>query len=469
MGRSQTIVKNTMILTIGKICTQLITFFLLPLYTAILSTAEYGTVDLLNTLVSLLLPIVTFQVEQALFRLLIDVRNNEIEQARIVSTGLYSVLGQCTIYLLIFAIISPFIHNEYKIFLAINVVAYIFAAIFQQIARGLGDNTRYAIASFLTAASTIIFNILFLLIIKMGANGMLLANMLAQIVCAIYLMCTLKLKKYISIKYFDKEVLLGLWHYSLPLVPNSISWWVFNASDRVIVSTILGIASNGIISAAHKFSGVYITFYNIFNLSWTEMIAMHIDDEDIEIFFNRMFNTVLNLFISIGIGIIACMPFVFPIMVNSKFEQAYYQIPIMIVGSIFNIVVGLSSVIYVAKKDTKAIANTSIISAVINIVFHVILIRWVGLYAAAISTLLAFLLMSIYRIRDISKRYIKIEINRALIISNITMLIIILIPYYLKNLLLSLISLFLTILYVFIINKSSIGLIVNIIKKKLSR
>ena len=80
MSREKILVKNTAILTIGKICTQMITFFLLPLYTAILSTEEFGIVDLLNTLVSLLLPIITFQIEQALFRNLIDVRENEQEK-----------------------------------------------------------------------------------------------------------------------------------------------------------------------------------------------------------------------------------------------------------------------------------------------------------------------------------------------------------------------------------------------------
>ena len=77
MNRERALFKNTVIITIGKICTQLITFFLLPLYTSILTTEEYGTVDLLNTLASLLLPIVTFQVEQAVFRRLIDNRDKE--------------------------------------------------------------------------------------------------------------------------------------------------------------------------------------------------------------------------------------------------------------------------------------------------------------------------------------------------------------------------------------------------------
>ena len=68
MNREKSLLKNTIIITIGKVCTQMISFFLLPLYTGILSTEEYGTVDLLNTLVSLLLPIVTFQIEMAVFR-----------------------------------------------------------------------------------------------------------------------------------------------------------------------------------------------------------------------------------------------------------------------------------------------------------------------------------------------------------------------------------------------------------------
>ena len=126
MSREKTLVKNTAILTIGKICTQLITFFLLPLYTGILSTEEYGTVDLLNTLVSLLLPVVTFQIEKGLFRELVTSRDDEKKKKIIISTSIFTIIIQCIIYIIIFAIISPFVHNNYKIFLATNVLAYIF-------------------------------------------------------------------------------------------------------------------------------------------------------------------------------------------------------------------------------------------------------------------------------------------------------------------------------------------------------
>ena len=466
MNREKALFKNTIIITIGKVCTQLITFFLLPLYTSILSTEEYGTVDLLNTLVSLLLPIVTFQVEQAVFRKLIDNRDKERHKRNIISTGIFSVIIQCVIYLCVFMAIAPFVNNEYKYFLATNVIAYIFASLMQQIARGLGNNTKYAIGSFVSAITTISFNILFLVVFKFGATGMLMANMLGQIMCTIYYIIALKLYKYISYRTFKKKLLKKLWSYSIPLIPNAISWWVFNASNRVIVSSILGVAKNGIFSAAYKFSSVYITLYNIFNLSWTESIALHINDTDAKEFLNKMVNMMLRFFVAMGIGIIACMPFVYPIMINSNYWEGYNQVPIMMLGSIFNVVVGLISTIYVAKKNTKAIASTSIISAIINIVVHISLINFIGLYAASIATLSSYFIMSIYRLHDIKKKYFAINIEKAFIIATIIALIPILVAYYSENTIFYIIGLLIAVLYAYIVNRKNLKSIIRMLLKK---
>lgn len=466
MNREKSLIKNTVIITIGKICTQMITFFLLPLYTSILSTEEYGIVDLLNTLVSLFLPVVTFQIEQAVFRELIEVRDKDERKKGIISSAVLTVCIQCVIYLLIFVVIFPFIHNDYKIFLATNVVAYIFSSLFLQISRGLGDNKSFSIASFVIALSTIVFNILFLVVIKLGAYGMLIASMLGQLVGVIYLFVKLKLYKYISGKEFKKVIVKKLWKYSIPLIPNAISWWIFNASDKVIVSALLSLSANGLLSAAHKFSTVYITFYNIFNMSWTENIALHINDSDIEQYFNKMFNVILKFFMAMAIGMIACMPFVYPIMVNKKFSGGYGLVPILILASFFNVIVGLISVIYVAKKNTKAIANTSVFAAICNIVTHLCLIKFIGLYAAAVSTFVSFFVMSIYRIYDIKKRYFKIEIPINLIVKTIIVLALALLAYYINNIYLSIISLLIVVIYAWIINKDSISILLKMFKSK---
>lgn len=85
-GVEQELAKNTAILTVGKICTQCISFFLLPLYTAILSTEEYGTFDLLVTYSTLLLPLVNWQLDQGLFRFMLDLRGNKKKEKSLFST-----------------------------------------------------------------------------------------------------------------------------------------------------------------------------------------------------------------------------------------------------------------------------------------------------------------------------------------------------------------------------------------------
>ena len=199
MSRGKSLLKNTLIITFGKVCTQLVTFFLLPLYTGILSTEEYGTVDLLNTLVSLLLPIITFQVEMAIFRELLESRDYNYKKRKVISSGALSVILQCIIFVILFLILSPFIHNNYKYFLVVNVIASIFNSLFLQIARGFGDNTKYAFASFLSAVSTVIFNVIFLVVIKLGVNGMLLGTFIGQVISAIYMFEALKINKYITL------------------------------------------------------------------------------------------------------------------------------------------------------------------------------------------------------------------------------------------------------------------------------
>lgn len=466
LEREKTFVKSTLIIAIGKICTQLVTFFLLPLYTGILSTEEYGIIDLLNAVIHLLIPIVTLQIEQALFRELLESRNNIDRHKEIISSSVFYVILQCIIYLIIFAIISPFINNDYKIFLAVNLVVCAFSSLFLQIARGLGDNKKYAFGSFLCAVSIVCLNILFLVVFKLRVTGMLLGTLLGNIICLIYLIITLKIPKYLSFSSFSKKRTKQLLTYSLPLVPNSISWWVFSASDRVIVSSILTLSATGILSVANKFPTIITTIYNIFHLSFLENILLYSKDNDIKEYYNKMFNIIVGLFLSLSIGILACMPFAFPIMVNAKFSEAYNLIPIITLANIFNIIVSLIGVIYSANRNTKSIATTSVISAIINIIVHLGLIKFVGIYAAVVSTFVAYFVMAMYRIYTAKKLYFKVEINKSMIIKTILILPIVLISYYINNLYLNIIILLMAIIYAWSINKNSLGIIINMIKKK---
>lgn len=463
MSREGKLLKNTAIITIGKISTQMISFFLLPLYTSLLSTSDYGVVELLNTLVSLCVPILTLQIDQAIFRYLVDNRGKEENTKKGITTSIESVTVVSIIYLIIFAIISPLVNNSYKYFLATNVIANIYSSLFLQISRGLGDNKTYAEGSFVTAALSVILNVLFIAKYSWGASGMLTASLIGNIACTIYIFFRKRIFKYIEVKIFSKNLLKKLLKYSVPLIPNAIAWWIFNSSDRIIVSAVLGVGQTGILSAAYKFSNVYITLYNIFNMTWTESAALHIADEDNVDYFSRVINVMFNLFSSICIGIIAFMPFIFKVMINEKFGVAYNQIPILMMSSLFNVVVGLLSVIYIAKKDTKAVAKTSAMAAIINIVVNLGLIKFVGLYAASISTIVAYGIMAINRYFDVRNKYLKVKIEPRNLIMVTIALVIVNVCYYSNSLILKATSATFSLVFAWFANYKSLKTIKKII------
>ena len=468
MSKGKDLAKNTAIVSIGKICTQLITFFLLPVYTAVLSNEEYGVVDLLNTLTSLLLPIVTLQIEQGIFRYLLDCRDNKEKQKTLITTVLKFIFVQSVICILIFLCVSSFIHNEYKYFLMANLLMGIFSSIFLQISRGIGDNKTYAVGSFITGALTVILNVIFIVAFKWGAYGMLIATAISNLLCAIYVFVKKKIYKYIDIKQNDEKLLKDIVKYSVPLIPNMISWWIVSASDRTIISAVIGVAQNGIYSAANKFSGIFSTLYSVFNLTWTESASININSEDRDEFFSKIFDFIVQFFGSLCLGTIAVMPFVFGILVNEKFAESYYQIPILILGSVFNILVSFLGSVYVAKKLTKEIAKTSIIAAIINIVVNIALINPIGLYSASISTVIAYFAMFIYRWIDV-KKYVSIKTNKTLIAVLSVSFLVAIITYYLKMKIISIVVLLAVIIIAIYINKDSAKYLTEIVKKRFKK
>ena len=162
------------------------------------------------------------------------------------------------------------------------------------------------------------------------------------------------------------------------------------------------------------------------------------------------------------------MPFVFPILINEKFNEAYYQVPILMVASMFNVLVSFIGSIYVAKKITKEIAKTSILAAIINILVNICLIKFIGLYAASISPLVAYLAMFIYRYID-SKKYVKLTVNKSIVISMIATTVISTVTYYLKNPTIQILVALIVTIYALYINKHSAKFIVQSIKNKMGK
>lgn len=463
MSRQKDLAKNTAILTFGRMCTQGISFLLLPLYTAILDKSESGTFDLLITYGTLLLPLVGMQLDQGLFRFMLESRDDIKEKRKLFSTIISADILQILIYALVLALASFFLKIHYWLFLILYVAINVIAAFYLQLLRGLGNNRAYAVSSFLSATITVVFNVVFLAVLKIGLRGLLISTILGTGISVLYMSFVIKPWTLFDVKAINRKTLKEVQSYSIPLIPNNIAWWVVNASDRTIISYFLGVAVNGIYFVSNKFSNVFITFYNVFNLSWTETVSLHYNDEDRDSFLNDTITKVYKLFSGACFGIVALMPFVFPYLVNKQYEDAYQQIIILMYAMMFRVLVGLYSCVYIALKETKKIAYTSMASAIINITFNCLLINRIGLYAASISTLVAFGAMAIFRYYDVNK-HISMRIDKKVLTISIILSIGLLLSYYINNTILNTISLAIITIYVITQNWDLLRSLRNIIK-----
>lgn len=464
MNRNKEFITNTIILFIGKFATQFMSLLLLPLFTRYLLTEDYGLVDLYQTYITLFVPILTLRLDSALFRFLVDKRSNEKETNKILS-NIIIVMIICTfLTILLSFFIFYVIRLKYIKLVIINLVVLMISNNVLQILRGIGKTKEYSIASIITGIIILFMNILLIVFFKCGADSILISSSIANLFCILYVIIKTNLLKRIKIKLIEKKLIMEILKYTLPMIPNTLSWWIVNVSDRTIISRFLGIAYNGIYTVSCKFSNILNGIYSIFNMSWQETAILHINDVDKEKFFSSMINQLFMFFASMSLLIVISLPFVFNILVGKRYITSYSYIPLLLYADIWNVLTNLIGGIYVAKKKTREIANTTIISAIINLATHFLLIKFIGLYAACFSTLIAYFTMAIYRYFD-SKKYVNYTLNIKSIILFSMIFLCSYISYELNNLFSNIVIFCLTFLYLSIINYHTIKITLKLLKR----
>ena len=318
----------------------------------------------------------------------------------------------------------------------------------------------------ITGFTTLLANCILIIGFKKSAESILISSSVANIICIIYVIISTKLYNNFNIHLINKNKIKELLKYALPMIPNSLSWWIVHTSDRTVISIFLGVSYNAIYAVSCKFSNVLNSIFTIFNMSWQETAALHINDEDKDIFFSKMINRLVLFFGMISLLIIGVLPFMYDVIIGENYISSYEYIPILLYANVGNVLATLIGGLYLALKKTKEIATTTIISAVINIITDLILVKFIGIYAAAISTLISYIYLCIYRYID-SKKYLKLKLDfNNLFIFSIVYLISS-VFYIHNNFTLNIINMTFILIYSYIVNKIMIKKIINSILTKI--
>lgn len=412
MKRYIYLIKNMGLLTISSFGSKLLSFFLVPLYTSILTTKDYGIYDIFNTTIMLLLPILTSGMLEAVLRFPLTDKKNKNE---IYFIGIKHLLRGFIILILICLVNYLFsVSSTLKQYGILFLAMYFTAAtsqLLQSYARGIEMIAALAISGIIGALTVIALNIWFLLFLKWGLVGYFLANIAGMLLTTIYLLFALNVWKINPFKkVINKKLEKSMLEYAIPTIANSISWWVNNAADRYIIIGLFGLATNGIYSVSYKIPSIMTVFQNIFNQAWSISAVQEFDPNDSKGFYRNIYRMTNFFMVIVCSGLILTTKIFAKILYQGQFYTAWKYVPFLLISVLFGSLVGVLSGVFVAVKDSKRLGVSTVIGAFINVISGVLLSLIFGPIGAALGTTLSYVVVWIIRLIDI-KKYMHLSIN----------------------------------------------------------
>jgi O-antigen/teichoic acid export membrane protein len=232
--KSNSLLKNTLLYSIGNLASKGLSFILVFFTTFYLSREDVGIFDLFLTSLGLLTPLVTLQLTDAVLRWLIA--NNDLEnKSRVLTTASFILLISVFTTIVVILIFQSFYSFAYYKELLFLLGFQSFFLLFQQFQRAIADNKGYVLSSVFYTFIYVFLAILFLVFYDKKIEGLLYSNIIAAFFSTVFIVFRNKVFSYIHSKYYSFQVARELLCYSIPLVPNSLSWWAISSANRYLI------------------------------------------------------------------------------------------------------------------------------------------------------------------------------------------------------------------------------------------
>lgn len=418
-SRNKYLLKNTAVFTLGNFASKFISFFLVPLYTNVLTTQEYGTIDLVITICTVVVPIITLNIMEGLMRFNLDkgADKNSITKIGITILFLGCILGIVLIPIL----------KLWNAISSISVLVYFYivcsasSQVFLCDLRGKELLVQYSIGNILNTLLIAGFNILFLLGFKLGIAGYLLAYTISNAIVAVYALIIGKGYRAITAS-LDKRKLKEMLKYSVVLIPNSFMWWIMNSSDHVMVTSMIGAAANGVYAISYKLPTLISTFAGIFTQAWSYSAIREEDAEDVESYTNNVFKSMIGVIMLIGLCMMAVIKPFLKIYVSPNYYEAWKYTPFLIIGCVFLTLASFMSTSYTVHKDSKGFLLSGTFGAILNIALNFTLIPNFGVYGAAFATCISYISVFIFRVFHTKKYMYYNVLTKEMIIGSIALI-----------------------------------------------
>lgn len=418
MNKYVKLLKNSGIFAFASIGSHLITFLLVRFYTELLSTEQYGIIDIIVTAKSLIIPIISLAIVESVLRFSID-DNRPMD---VFVNGLFIAFGGTLFFFFTgFLFFHDNVYQEYFGLLTLLVFFTCIGNITAQYVRGIGKIFVFALSGVIKTLVLAGCNILFLWYFGWKINGYILSMIFSETITVMFLVMASKSYNFLPL-HINKLLLKEMLKYSIPLIPTTLSWWAMNATSKYVILLYLGVSSNGLFAVAHKLPSFITLCNNLFFQAWQLAAVEESKSEAKAVFYSNVFNVLaMALFMMSALLLLFLKPMM-GLLAAKEYSEAWRYTPFLIIGMVFAAFSSFLGTNYVAMKKTYGALKTTIVGAIVNIILNFLFIRNMGINGAGFATMISFGVIWAYRSYD-TRNFVSITYKKIPLVISICTLI----------------------------------------------
>ena len=395
-SRYTRLLTNTAVFTVGKLLSKLLTFFMIGLYTACLSEAEFGTAELITGAANLLIPLACVGISEGIFR---SAAAKDGDKEAFFTNGLLVYGIGSAVFLCLTPLMGfiPRFADSVWLIAAYVVVANLHTVVSQYLC-AIGRTKLFAGQGILNTAIVILLNILFLPVLDFGVVGYVSSIILADLITTVFLVIVTRLWRAVKPRTVSRKVIATMLKFCLPLVPTTIFWWITGVSDRYMVDMICSPELNGLYTAAYKVPNLLIYAISIFDSAWKLSVSSEGDPEARTAFYSRVWRVYTTVAFIGGGCLILFSHLCARVLFAAQYESAWVYIPTLTLATIFTALCTFLGSVYFASKRTMGSMLTALAGAVLNIGLNLLLIPKFEAMGASVATFISYFAVCILRL-----------------------------------------------------------------------
>ncbi|HET0762508.1 TPA: oligosaccharide flippase family protein, partial [Streptococcus pneumoniae] len=206
MSKYKELAKNTGIFALANFSSKILIFLLVPIYTRVLTTTEYGFYDLVYTTIQLFVPILTLNISEAVMRFLMK---DGVSKKSVFSIAVLDIFIGSIAFALLLLVNNLFslsdLISQYSIYIFVIFVFYTLNNFLIQFSKGIDKIGVTAISGVISTAVMLAMNVILLVVFDWGLLGFFIANVCGYVIPCIYIVSRLRLWELFEIK-IDKKL-----------------------------------------------------------------------------------------------------------------------------------------------------------------------------------------------------------------------------------------------------------------------